>query len=185
MRDRRTSSAPAGLRHHDLRRDVGAGGRHRLDQPRPGLPRHRRPAEVLDAAVAAIRAGHNQYPPGIGIPELRHAIAAHQATVVRRSTTTPTPRCSSPPARPRRSPRRCSRCASRATRSSPSSRTTTPTPRASRWPARTRRVVQLRRPTGRSTPTRSSARSRPRTRVLLLNSPHNPTGKVFAARSSS
>ena len=33
---------------------------------------------MLDAAVAAIRAGHNQYPPGPGIPELRAAIAAHQ-----------------------------------------------------------------------------------------------------------
>jgi N-succinyldiaminopimelate aminotransferase len=28
--------------------------------------------------MAAIRGGQNQYPPGIGVPELRHAIAAHQ-----------------------------------------------------------------------------------------------------------
>jgi N-succinyldiaminopimelate aminotransferase len=34
--------------------------------------------EVLDAAVAAIRAGVNQYPPGPGTPELRQAIARHQ-----------------------------------------------------------------------------------------------------------
>lgn len=33
---------------------------------------------VLDAAVAAIRDGHNQYPPGPGIPELRQAISDHQ-----------------------------------------------------------------------------------------------------------
>ena len=33
---------------------------------------------MLDAAIAAIRAGDNQYPPGIGVPELRAAIAAHQ-----------------------------------------------------------------------------------------------------------
>lgn len=32
-----------GLRHHDLRGDVGAGRPHRVDQPGPGLPRHRRP----------------------------------------------------------------------------------------------------------------------------------------------
>ena len=36
------------------------------------------PAEIAEAAIAAIRAGHNQYPPGIGIPELRQAIADHQ-----------------------------------------------------------------------------------------------------------
>lgn len=34
---------PGGLRHDDLRGDVGAGHAHRFDQPRPGLPRHRRP----------------------------------------------------------------------------------------------------------------------------------------------
>ena len=43
-----------------------------------GFPDTDGPAEVADAAVAAIRAGHNQYPPGPGIPELRAAIAAHQ-----------------------------------------------------------------------------------------------------------
>src|SRR5215213_8239744 len=43
-----------------------------------GFPDTDGPAEVLDAAVAAIRAGHNQYPPGPGTPELRQAIADHQ-----------------------------------------------------------------------------------------------------------
>src|SRR5438874_4658180 len=43
-----------------------------------GFPDTDGPAEVAEAAVAAIRAGHNQYPPGPGIPELRTAIAAHQ-----------------------------------------------------------------------------------------------------------
>src|SRR4051794_19670794 len=44
-----------------------------------GFPDTDGPAEVAEAAIAAIRAGHNQYPPGIGIPELRLAVAAHQA----------------------------------------------------------------------------------------------------------
>jgi N-succinyldiaminopimelate aminotransferase len=43
-----------------------------------GFPDSDGPREVLDAAIDAIRAGHNQYPPGPGIPELRAAIARHQ-----------------------------------------------------------------------------------------------------------
>jgi N-succinyldiaminopimelate aminotransferase len=43
-----------------------------------GFPDSDGPLEVLDAAVAAIRSGHNQYPPGPGVPELRAAIANHQ-----------------------------------------------------------------------------------------------------------
>jgi N-succinyldiaminopimelate aminotransferase len=43
-----------------------------------GFPDTDGPPEILDAAAAAIRSGHNQYPPGPGIPELRHAISAHQ-----------------------------------------------------------------------------------------------------------
>src|SRR5947207_7827358 len=43
-----------------------------------GFPDTDGPAEMLDAAVDALRGGRNQYPPGPGIPELRAAIAAHQ-----------------------------------------------------------------------------------------------------------
>ncbi len=43
-----------------------------------GFPDTDGPIEVLDAAVAAIRSGANQYPPGPGAPELRQAIADHQ-----------------------------------------------------------------------------------------------------------
>jgi N-succinyldiaminopimelate aminotransferase len=43
-----------------------------------GFPDTDGPPEVAEAAVAAIRAGRNQYPPGPGIPELRLAVAEHQ-----------------------------------------------------------------------------------------------------------
>src|SRR5262249_54045631 len=43
-----------------------------------GFPDEDGPAEVLEAAVAAIRAGHNQYAPPPGVPALRRAIADHQ-----------------------------------------------------------------------------------------------------------
>lgn len=43
-----------------------------------GFPDVDGPAEIAEAAVAAIRAGHNQYPPGDGIFALRQAVADHQ-----------------------------------------------------------------------------------------------------------
>lgn len=43
-----------------------------------GFPDTDGPAELLADAVAAIRTGHNQYPAGLGIPALRAAVAEHQ-----------------------------------------------------------------------------------------------------------
>jgi len=43
-----------------------------------GFPDTDGPREMLDAAIEAISSGRNQYPPGIGVPELRIAIAEHQ-----------------------------------------------------------------------------------------------------------
>jgi N-succinyldiaminopimelate aminotransferase len=44
-----------------------------------GFPDTDGPSDVLEAAVSAIREGRgNQYPPAIGVPELRHAVVAHQ-----------------------------------------------------------------------------------------------------------
>jgi len=44
-----------------------------------GFPDTDGPEQIREAAVRALRAGHgNQYPPGPGIPELRTAIADHQ-----------------------------------------------------------------------------------------------------------
>ncbi|MGV9793247.1 pyridoxal phosphate-dependent aminotransferase [Gordonia sp. NPDC003422] len=43
-----------------------------------GFPDTDGPASMLDAAKAAITGGRNQYPPGIGVPELRAAVSAHQ-----------------------------------------------------------------------------------------------------------
>ncbi|GAA4998946.1 pyridoxal phosphate-dependent aminotransferase [Actinopolymorpha pittospori] len=44
-----------------------------------GFPDTDGPAPMLEAAVDAIRSGeHNQYPPGIGIAPLRHAVSEHQ-----------------------------------------------------------------------------------------------------------
>lgn len=44
-----------------------------------GFPDDQPPQVVAEAAVSAIRAGRNQYPPGAGEAELREAITRHQA----------------------------------------------------------------------------------------------------------
>lgn len=43
-----------------------------------GFPDTDGPRQVLDAAIEAINTGYNQYPPGLGLPVLRHAIVEHQ-----------------------------------------------------------------------------------------------------------
>ncbi len=43
-----------------------------------GFPDEDGPTEVIEAAQLTIGSGQNQYPPGIGVQELRDAIAAHQ-----------------------------------------------------------------------------------------------------------
>ncbi|MFD9943523.1 pyridoxal phosphate-dependent aminotransferase [Nonomuraea sp. NPDC059023] len=44
-----------------------------------GFPDTDGPAAMLDRAVEAITAGANQYPPGPGVPDLRHAVSEHRA----------------------------------------------------------------------------------------------------------
>jgi N-succinyldiaminopimelate aminotransferase len=44
-----------------------------------GFPEAQGPADILDAAAKALVEKSNQYPPMIGLPELRQAVAAHYA----------------------------------------------------------------------------------------------------------
>lgn len=44
-----------------------------------GFPDFDGPDEIKEAAIAAIRSGHNQYAPAFGIPPLRAALSRHQA----------------------------------------------------------------------------------------------------------
>lgn len=43
-----------------------------------GFPDYDGPRDVLDEAIRNVAEGNNQYPPGIGVPALREAIAHHQ-----------------------------------------------------------------------------------------------------------
>ena len=95
------------------------------------------------------------------------------------STSTRRPRSWSPRARPRRSPPRSSRWWTPATRWSCSSRSTTPTSRCIEMAGGVRRPVTLRAPDFRLDVDALRAAVSDRTAVLLLNSPHNPTGTVL------
>ncbi len=81
MRDLPCSGAAArGARHDRFRRDVGAGPRDRLGQPRPGLSRHRR------ADRGGRRRGRRH--PGRGEPVLTRPRAARPAAGDRRAPAT-------------------------------------------------------------------------------------------------
>ena len=71
------------------------------------------------------------------------------------------------------------RCSTRATRSSSSSRSTRTTAPTRSWPARSRATSRSTSRTGRSTRTSCARRSARGRAAIVVNSPHNPTGKVF------
>ena len=153
---------------------------HRRDQPRAGLPRHRRTAADAGGRRARHRVGAQPVPAGA-----RDARAADRdrgaPAAVLRARGGPGPRGAGDGGR-HRGHRRGGPRAVRAGRrgGDASSRTTTPTPPRSPWPARYGGPRCCASPTSRSTRRRCGRRSPPRTRLVLLNTPHNPTGKVFS-----
>ncbi len=144
-----------------------------------GFPDVDGPPEVTETAVAAIRSGeYNQYPPGIGHPELREAVAEHQkrfwgldfdanteVLVTAGATEAIT--------------------AALLALVGPGEEVVTFEPYYDSYPAAIamtpgeRRVVTLRPPGYEFDPDELAAAFGPRTKVMLFNSPHNPTGKVF------
>ena len=146
-----------------------------------GFPDTDGPPEMLEAAVAALRGGRNQYPPGPGIPELRAAIAEHQRrfwdlsydpdgeVLVTAGATEAI-------------------AASLMALCEPGDEVVCFEPFYDSYAAcvalagAVRRPVTLRPgPDGRYgfDPDELRAAFSPRTRLVLLNTPHNPTGKVF------
>jgi len=144
-----------------------------------GFPDTDGPAEVADAAVAAIRAGHNQYPPGPGIPELRRAVAAHQARFWGLTPDPDTEVLVTAGATEALTAAVLALC-----ETGDEVLTFEPTYdsylAAASMAGAVLRVVPLRAPTYDFDPSDLEAAVTPRTRLLLLNTPHNPTGKVFS-----
>src|SRR5689334_18522236 len=139
-----------------------------------GFPDEDGPPEVREAAIAAIREGHNQYPPGPGIPELRHAIAAHQAKWWDLQFDADTEVLVTAGATEAIAATVLALC-------EPGDEVVTFEPYYDEYAAcialagAQRRVVQLRTPDWSFDPAALERAITPRTRLLLLNSPHNPT----------
>jgi N-succinyldiaminopimelate aminotransferase len=144
-----------------------------------GFPDEDGPAALLEAAQAAIRAGHNQYAPLPGVPALREAVAAHQARFYGLEV----------------DPDAGVQITFGATEAiaaallsliEPGDEVVLIDPAYDSYAAcvafagGVRRTVTLRPPDWSLDPDELRAAIGPRTRAVLLNSPHNPTGKVFA-----
>ena len=143
-----------------------------------GFPDTDGPREMLDAAKAAIDGGRNQYPPGPGVPELLEALAAHQERfyglrVDPRSEVLVTVGATEAIA------------ASVLALCEPGDEVVTFEPYYDSYAATialagaVRRTSVLRFPDFAVDEESLRAAFSDRTRLVLLNTPHNPTGKVF------
>jgi N-succinyldiaminopimelate aminotransferase len=139
-----------------------------------GFPDFDGPGEVLEAAVAAMRAGHNQYAPLAGVPALRDAIAAHQSRFYGLEVEDVQVTFGATEAI----------AAAMLGLLDPGDEVIVFEPLYDSYAASIalagarRRVVTLRPPDWSFDPAELVVG--PRTRLVLLNTPHNPTGKVFS-----
>ena len=144
-----------------------------------GFPDYDGPPEMLDAAAAALRSGKNQYPPGPGIPELRHAVARHQQAFYGLGYDPETEILITAGATEALTAALISLC-------EVGDEVITFEPYYDSYAAgialagAQRRVVTLYPPDYAADIDLVEAAINPRTRAILLNTPHNPTGKVFS-----
>ncbi|WP_418057757.1 pyridoxal phosphate-dependent aminotransferase [Pimelobacter simplex] len=145
-----------------------------------GFPDTDGPPELLDAAATALHSGANQYAPGIGVPALRQAIARHQErryglvldpdTQVAVTTG-------------------CTEAIAGALLGlvDPGDEVVVLEPYYDSYTAMidyaggVRRPVTLRAPDFRLDPDELAGAVTDRTKLILLNTPHNPTGRVLDA----
>jgi N-succinyldiaminopimelate aminotransferase len=145
-----------------------------------GFPDTDGPAAVLEAAIAAMRAGQNQYPPGPGIPDLRHAVAEHQQHWYGLTYDPDTEVLVTAGATE-------AIAASLLSLLEPGDEVIAFEPYYDSYAAciamagAERRPITLRAPAFAFDSDDLRRAVTPRTRLILLNSPHNPTGKVFSA----
>jgi N-succinyldiaminopimelate aminotransferase len=146
-----------------------------------GFPDSDGPATVKQAAIDAIAAGHNQYPPGPGIPDLRAAISEHQSRFYGLRYDADTEVLVTAGATEAIAAALLALC-------EPGDEVVTFEPYYDSYAAcialagAHRRVLPLRVSEFGFEPRDLRAAVSPRTKAILLNSPHNPTGKVFTRR---
>jgi N-succinyldiaminopimelate aminotransferase len=144
-----------------------------------GFPDTDGPPEMLAAAKAAIDGGRNQYPPGPGVPELLEAVAAHQSRFYGLSLDPSSQVLVTVGATEAIASVVLALC-------EPGDEVVTFEPYYDSYAATialaraTRRTSVLRFPDFAVDEESLRAAFSPRTRMVLLNSPHNPTGKVFS-----
>ncbi|MFC9030547.1 pyridoxal phosphate-dependent aminotransferase [Streptomyces arboris] len=150
-----------------------------------GFPDTDGPEEIREAAVRALRAGHgNQYPPGPGIPELRTAVAGHQKRFYGLTWSPDTEVLVTAGATE-------AIAASLLALVEPGDEVIAFEPYYDSYAAciamagGVRVPLTLRAPTFRPDLDELRAKITPRTRLLLLNSPHNPTGTVLTPEELS
>lgn len=145
-----------------------------------GFPDSDGPSVMSEAAVDAIRGGKNQYPPGQGTPELRQAIAAHQRRFYGLEHDPDSEVLVTAGATEAITAAVLALCepADEVVMFEPYFDSYAP---AVAMAGAVRRVVPLRPPSWAFDIDEFAAAITPRTRLVLLNSPHNPTGKVFDA----
>ena len=145
-----------------------------------GFPDDDGPTEVLEAAVQAIRDGVNQYPPGRGFIDLRQAIAEHQHRFYDLQCDPDTEVLVTAGATE-------AMAASLLAFAGPGDEVVTLEPFYDAYAAviglsGARHVtIPLSEPGFQPSPTAIDAAFSDRTRVVVLNSPHNPTGSILAA----
>jgi N-succinyldiaminopimelate aminotransferase len=144
-----------------------------------GFPDRDGPTEIARAAADAIMAGKgNQYPPGPGVPELRHAIAQHQRRFYQLAYDPDTEVLVTAGATE-------AVAAAMLALVEPGDEVIAFEPYYDSYAANiamaggTRVPVTLRPPGFRPDLDELNRAITPRTRLILLNSPHNPTGSVF------
>ncbi len=143
-----------------------------------GFPDTDGPPEIVEAAIAAMRAGHNQYPPGPGIPSLRAAISDHQRRRYGLEVDPDTEVLVTAGATE-------AIAASVMALAGPGDEVVTFEPYYDSYAATialgggTRRTVTLRGADFSFEPDELAAAITPATVAIVLNTPHNPTGKVF------
>lgn len=143
-----------------------------------GFPDTDGPAVILDAAADAIHGGQNQYPPGPGVPVLREAIARHQRRFYGLDVDPGSEVLVTAGATEAIAATILALC-------EPGDEVVTFDPVYDSYAAcialagAVKRTVTLRWPDFALDEAELRAAFGPRTRVVLLNTPHNPTGKVF------